>query len=270
MISSCLMGQTGPWRDFTGFGNLAASVTGYQTLASWPGRPPSGPYGAYTDFIGVRYNAIAILAALEHRDRTGEGQYIDMSQAEAALHFIAPSYLDYTVNGQVRAAVGNEDLDLSPHDFYPCAGEDRWIALAVDSDAQWHSLCELMGRADLQPKRADRATVDAAIASWTRSLEAATAVESLQSAGIPAYEALDTPGLYLDEQLQQRAHYYEIAHEIYQTHTVESSRLRLSRSPEKRAESALTFGRDNRLVLESILGLSVERIQELIESGVLG
>jgi crotonobetainyl-CoA:carnitine CoA-transferase CaiB-like acyl-CoA transferase len=96
MISSCLLGQTGPWRDLTGFGNLAASVTGFQPLASWPGRPPAGPYGAYTDFIALRYNAACILAALEHRDRTGEGQHIDQAQAEAALHFLAPAFLDYT------------------------------------------------------------------------------------------------------------------------------------------------------------------------------
>ncbi|GAG49278.1 unnamed protein product, partial [marine sediment metagenome] len=78
MISSCIMGQTGPWRDFAGFGRLAVSVSGFQKLASWPGRPPSGPFGAYTDAIASRYNAAAILAALEHRQRTGEGQYIDL------------------------------------------------------------------------------------------------------------------------------------------------------------------------------------------------
>ena len=101
MISSCLLGQSGPWRDLTGFGNLAAAVTGFQQLACWPGSPPAGPYAAYTDFIGVRYNAIAILAALEHRNRTGLGQYIDMAQGEAALHFLAPAYLDYAAHGRV-------------------------------------------------------------------------------------------------------------------------------------------------------------------------
>ena len=137
MISSCLMGQTGPWRDFSGFGNLAAAVTGYQHLASWPNRPPSGPYGAYTDFIAVRYNAIAILAALEHRRRTGRGQYIDMAQAEAGFHFIAPAFLDYTVNGKVPNAVGNWDALQSPHDFYAAKGDGRWVAIAVETEAQW-------------------------------------------------------------------------------------------------------------------------------------
>jgi len=141
MISSCLMGQTGPWRDFTGFGNLAASVTGFQSLAGWPDRPPAGPFGAYTDFIAVRYNALAILAALEHRERTGEGQYIDQAQAEAALHFIAPAFLDYAVNGRVTDAAGNADSEHAPHDVYPAEGEDRWIAIAVRTDPEWRALC---------------------------------------------------------------------------------------------------------------------------------
>ncbi len=122
MISSCLLGQTGPWRDLTGFGNLAASVTGFQSLASWPGRPPAGPYGAYTDFIALRYNAACILAALEHRDRTGEGQHIDQAQAEAALHFLAPAFLDYTVNGRVPEAVGNRDPAAAPPRRVPLRG----------------------------------------------------------------------------------------------------------------------------------------------------
>lgn len=269
MISSCLMGQTGPWRSFTGFGNLAASVTGFQGLASWPGRPPSGPYGAYTDFIGVRYNAISILAALDHRERTGEGQYIDMSQAEAALHFLAPGYLDYTINGELRVAVGNEDLALSPHGFYPCAGEDRWIAIAITGEPEWRVLCELMNRVDLLDRREDRDLVDAAITDWTTHQEAIALEQSLQDAGIAAHRAFDMPDLHGDEQLQVREHYYCVTHEIYQTHTVESSRLRLSRSPEKRAKAALSLGRDNRSVLESFLGYSSEQIDALIEAGVL-
>jgi crotonobetainyl-CoA:carnitine CoA-transferase CaiB-like acyl-CoA transferase len=270
MISSCLMGQTGPWRDFTGFGNLAAAVTGFSNLASWPGRPPSGPYGAYTDFIGVRYNAIAILAALDHRDRTGVGQYIDMSQAEAGLQFLAPAYLDYTVNGKLRSAVGNEDLDLSPHGFYPCAGEDRWIAIVVSSDVEWQALCSLMDRSDLLGEREDHERIDTAIAEWTADQKGPELERTLQAAGIAGHRALDMPELHADEQLQSRDHYYEVTHEIYQTHTLESSRLRLSRSPEKQAESALCFGRDNAYVLETILGFSSERIDALREAGVLG
>jgi crotonobetainyl-CoA:carnitine CoA-transferase CaiB-like acyl-CoA transferase len=269
MISSCLMGQTGPWRDLTGFGNLAASATAYQQLASWPGRPPSGPYGAYTDFISVRYNAIAILAAVEHRNRTGQGQYIDQAQAEAALHFLAPAYLDYTVNGVVPTAVGNDDAQLFPHGIFPALGENRWLAIAIRDDRDWEALCAVIGREDLIAQRDQRDEVNAAISAWTEKREAADAETLLQARDVPAHVALDTPGLHADPQLQHRDHFIEVAHEIFPTSWVESTRLLLSETPARRPDRALHFGRDNREVLEEILGYAPERIAELAERGVL-
>ena len=109
MISSCLMGQTGPMAKFAGFGNLAAAISGFFNLTGWPDRPPAGPFSAYTDYVAPRFTALSILAALDHRRRTGQGQYIDQSQAEATLHFLTPALLDYTVNGRVQGATGNRD-----------------------------------------------------------------------------------------------------------------------------------------------------------------
>ena len=269
MLSSCLMGQTGPWRNFTGFGSLAASVTGFQQIASWPGRAPAGPYGAYTDFISVRYNALCILAALEHRDRTGRGQYIDQSQAEAGLHFQGPAFLDYTLNGVRTQASGNEDLVMHPHGVYPCAGDDRWVAISVRDDSDWKSVCQEMSRDDLAARRDEREVVEAALVAWTQTREAGEIAQSLQSRGVPAHEVLDTPGLFACPQLQQRGHYVETAHEIYQTTTLESARLQMSRSAARVPESALSFGRDNRAVLEDILGYTPEQIAQLAERGVL-
>jgi crotonobetainyl-CoA:carnitine CoA-transferase CaiB-like acyl-CoA transferase len=269
MISSCLMGQSGPWRDLTGFGNLAASVTGFQQLASWPDRPPAGPFGAYTDFINVRYNAAAILAALDHRDRTGEGQYIDESQCEGALHFLAPAILDYSVNGRAPQAAGNFDADLSPHGIYPTAGEDAWIAIAVRSDAEWRALCGVMERSDLIEQRCEREHVDNAIGNWTKPRDGSQLEAALQAAGIPAHRALDTPALFECEQLQHRGHFIEVEHEIFPTTFVESSRLLLSDTPARVPKRALNFGRDNREVLERLLGYSPEQIAELAAQGVL-
>jgi len=269
MISSCLMGQSGPWRNFAGFGNLAASVTGFQQLASWPGRPPSGPFGAYTDFVGARANALAILAALEVRERTGRGQYIDQSQAEAGLHFIAPAFLDYTVNGRAQGAVGNVDDEHAPHGVFPAAGDDQWVAIAVRDDAQWRALCELIDRRDLEGRRHENDVVEQAIGAWTSAREATEAATELQARGIPAHAVSDTPALHRDPQMAERGHYIEIPHEIYQTTTIESTRLRFSRSQALVPESALSFGRDNREVLESILGYSPEQIADLAARGIL-
>lgn len=269
MISSCLLGQTGPWHRFAGFGNLAAAVTGFQSLAGWPDEPPSGPWGAYTDFIASRYNALAILAALEHRDRTGEGQYIDMAQAESALHFLGPAFLDYTANGRVPSPCGNDDPEMFPHGVYPTAGKDRWIALGCRDALDWERLCAAMGRPDMASRRAERDEVTRAIEEWARPHEAGALAELLQAHGVPAYAVLDTPGLYEDPQLQHREHFLEIAHQIYQTSWVESTRLRLSRTPARKPERAIHLGADNRSVLEEILGYTPERIWQLAQAGVL-
>jgi crotonobetainyl-CoA:carnitine CoA-transferase CaiB-like acyl-CoA transferase len=269
MISSSIMGQTGPWRAFSGFGRLAVSFSGFQALTSLPDTPPSGPFGAYTDAIASRYNAIAILAALEHRDSTGQGQYIDLSQTEAALHFLAPAYLDWTLNGTPTRALGNQSDTASPHGIYRALGEDAWVAIAIRSDPEWRDLCELMDRADLAPRRHDHRVAEAGIEAWTLHEDAETIASRLQERGIAAYAALNTLQLARDPQLEHRDHFIEIEHAVYQSSSVESSRLSLSRSKAKRPREALMLGADSRRVLESTLGYTPDEIDALEAEGVL-
>ena len=269
LLESCLMGQTGPWRAFTGFGNLAASVTGYMTLASERDGIPSGPWAAYTDFIAVRYNTLALLGALAEQRRTGRGQRIDQAQAESALHFAAPGVLDYTVNRRVVRGCGNEDAHFFPHDVFPCAGKDRWVAISVRDERDWRALCEEIARPDLMPRRAERAAVMDALSAWCREREAGAVERALQARGVPAHEVLDTATLYACPQMQHRAHWIECEHSIYQTTFVESGRLQLSALEPQRPKAAIHFGRDNEAVLKGILGYSAERIAALGEKGAL-
>ena len=278
MISSCLMGQTGPLRSYAGFGNLAAAVTGFHPLAGLPGRVPTGPFAAYTDFIAVRYNAAAILAALEHRAHTGEGQYIDQSQAEAALHFLAPAFLDYTVNGRAGGPVGNADPQMVPHGVYPARGDDRWVALAVRDTADWQELCgaierpDLAADAELETRRGRRARsdeIDAAVGAWTAARDPAESERVLQARGVPAHAVLDTSDLYADAQLAHRGHYVEIPHPLHGTTTIEGARFRLSESAAQRPEHGLTYGCHNHEVLAGILAYDEARIAALEESGAL-
>jgi len=152
MMSSCLNGQTGPHAALAGFGTMGAALAGFTELAGWPDRPPAGPFGAYTDYVAPKFIAAALLAALDYRRRTGEGQYIDLAQAEAAMHFLTPAILDYTVNGHVQTRVGNFSPHEAPHGVYPCAGDDRWVAIACATEAQWQALCDAM---DHQEWKAD-------------------------------------------------------------------------------------------------------------------
>ena len=278
MLSTCLMGQTGPLAAFAGYGNLAAALAGFYELAGWPDRPPAGPFGAYTDYIAPRYNAAAILAALEHRRRTGEGQHIDLSQAEAALHFLAPAFLDYTVNGVVTTRDGNRDRERAPHGVYPCTGEDRWLALAVRDDRDWRALAEAMGGRELadDPRYASAAArlarrdeLDALVATFTASCSAEEVERRFRAAGVPASVVANSPEAVRDPQLHARGHFVAISHPARGQGVVEAARFSLSRTPARVDAPAPTFGDGAEWVLTSVLGYDDERIAELAIAGAL-
>ena len=278
MLSSCLMGQTGPMSGFVGFGNMAAAVSGFYNLCGWPDRSPSGPFGAYTDYLAPRFGAVSILAALDYRRRTGKGQYIDQAQAESALHFLTPALLDCAANGRVVQGLANDDLNCAPHGVYPTEGEDRWIAIACVNDKQWRSLCSVMNRnelvsdetcATLSSRLKNRARLDDVIQKWTAGLEASEAEKLLQTAGVPAYVVQNSKAVCEDEQLASRGYLQEIDHDIQGKTVVEGSRFKLSRTPALIPRQAPSVGRDNQYILERILGYDEARITELVASGAL-
>jgi benzylsuccinate CoA-transferase BbsF subunit len=278
MVSTCLMGQTGPLSMLAGFGNMAAAISGFHNLTGWPDRTPAGPYLAYTDTVSPRFTAVAIMAALEYRQRTGRGQYIDQSQAEAALHFLGPALLDYTVNGRVQERMGNRDPQMAPHGVYPAAGEDRWVAIAVGNDEQWQALCEVIERPEMvrderfetmAARLAHQNELDTIVGEWTSRREMQEVEAALQARGVPASAVQNSGELYGDPQLAHRGHFVAVEHEVHGTTTVEGSRFRLSRTPARIERSGPTFGRDNEHVLKEILGYDDERIAELIATGAL-
>ncbi len=127
MVSTCMRGQTGPERHYTGFGNQGAALAGLVAITGWPDRAPAGPWGAYTDFITPRYGIAALTAALLYRDATGQGQYIDLSQIEAGIQFHTPLLLDHAVNGRVAQASGNASNYACPHGTYKTRGVERYV-----------------------------------------------------------------------------------------------------------------------------------------------
>jgi benzylsuccinate CoA-transferase BbsF subunit len=272
------MGQTGPWASFAGYGNLAAAVSGFSNLGGWPDRPPAGPFSAYTDYVSPRFIAVAILAALEHRRRTGAGQYIDCSQAEASLHFLGPALLDHAVNGRLPERMGNRDPVCAPHGVYATLGTDRWVAIAVEDDAGFAALCDVMDRRDLaadarfaagDDRRTHADLLDAEIARWTRTREADDVAHQLQARGIAASAVLDSAGLCADSQLAHRGHFLTVPHATLGSTTIEGPRFRLSRTPARLPDDAPTYGRDTARVLSDLLGYDDARITALVASGAL-
>jgi crotonobetainyl-CoA:carnitine CoA-transferase CaiB-like acyl-CoA transferase len=276
MLSTCLMGQTGPLAMYAGFGNLAAAITGFHEVAGWPDRDPVGPYGAYTDYIAPRYNGAAILAALEHRRRTGEGQYIDMAQAEAAVHFLSPAILDYIANGHVTTRMGNADCQYAPHGAYPTRGDDRWIAIACEDNDQWSAFATLLGLQSDEPRfataanrKANETELDALISAFTSGQDADALAELLQKHRVPAYPVQNSAEAVQDPQLNHFRHFHRIEHPTGGHTVIEGTRARLSRTPGRPADTVPTFGSGMMDVLQGILGYDDERVGELLVAGVL-
>jgi len=279
MLSTCLMGQTGPLARFAGFGNLAAALCGFYNLVGWPDRSPSGPFSAYTDYIAPRFGLVAVMAALIHRKRTGQGQYIDQAQAESALQFLTLPILDAVASGRKYSPVGNDDLEHAPHGIYPAAGDDRWVAIACRTEDQWRALYLAMDRPQLADdprfktftgRHEHREELDRVIGEWTRARTPLETERILQARGVPAHTVQNTFDANDDPQLRHNGHFVRVDHAVAGETFVENSRFRLSRTPAQVKRASPALGQDNQYVLEQLLGYNDDRISDLVAHGALG
>ncbi|MDP6282424.1 MAG: CoA transferase [Acidimicrobiales bacterium] len=274
VLSSCVFGQTGPMKNFAGFGNLAAAVAGFYDITGWPDRGAAGPYMAYTDYTSPRFTTAALLAALDYRRRTGKGQYLDFSQAEAATHYLTPGILEYQTTGQMPTRAGNGDAEMVPHAVYPCVGEDQWCAIACENDDQWKSLCVEMRRDDLadlnlQERSHQVEVIDETIAAWTQGQSPGGLQIRLQRHGITAHMVQDTGDCMNDPQLVHRDHFPWVPHPEARQVMVDGIPHHLSRSQGGFDWAGPTYGQHAMEILEGILGYDGERIAELAVAEVL-
>ena len=277
MLSTCLRGQSGPERTFTGFGGQGASLAGIHSITGWPDRPPCGPWGAYTDFINPRFGVAALASALLHRARTGEGQHIDLAQSEAGIHFIEPLVLDYTVNGNVATPPGARSPYACPGGVYRCAGQERSIAISAETTPQWHALVATCGletfasaRFDsLSARRAHEDDIHAAIAAWCAPRDAFEAAAELAAAGVPASAVLRPTDLYEDAHLAHRGFFVTLDHAEMGPTPYDGLATRFSATPGRLRKAAPCLGEDTAYVLAEILGLSEAEIAGLAAAGAL-
>jgi crotonobetainyl-CoA:carnitine CoA-transferase CaiB-like acyl-CoA transferase len=277
MISSCLNGQTGPKAMLAGYGTMGASIAGFGELTGWPDRPPAAPFAAYTDYSSPKFTVASLLAALDHKRRTGQGQYIDLSQAECSIHMICRAVLEYTVNGRVQTRMGNALNEYAPSGVYPCAGTDCWIALAAPTDEAWQALCRSSARGWAEDARfatgpargKNREALDAAIGAWTAGFETGALEALLQAARVPAHRVSTSADVFGDDQLKHRGHIIDVAHPRFGPVPIETSRMRFSRTPAIIGWPAPEIGQHNDHVLREIIGMSDEEITELVVDEVL-
>lgn len=274
MVSTSLTGQTGPFAKYSGYGNHGAAIAGFQNLVGNSDAAPVGPYGPYTDFVAPRFAVPATLAALDHRRRTGQGCWLDVSQTEAGAHFLAAQIAETSVTGRVQGAIGNRDAVMAPHGVFRTSGEDSWIAVAVRTDEQWARLAALAGIEmpawqTLEGRKRDEDAVEAYVERWT-SGQCGEALEAeLQRCGIPAHRLVSIQEFADDPQVRARRHLVSLPHSISGTTVFEASPFVLERTPAQYRRPAPCFGRDNTEVLRDILGFNEEKIEELLQTGVL-
>ena len=206
MIALSASGATeGPWRNLVTYGPSLAALYGLKSLLGYPDDPQPREDTADLDPTAAGHAFVALLAALEYRERTGRGQFIDLAQGEATLQRAAIPLMDWLLNGRDVGPRGNRASAAAPHGVYPAAGEDQWLAIVVRSDAEWSALCGLAPQLDLPQwttmtsRVANQDALDAALSSWSRNWEAMELTVQLQALGVPAFPLMDPPSLLIDE-----------------------------------------------------------------------
>ena len=278
MVSTCLMGQTGPARSLAGFGYHAAAIAGFYEVTGWPDRPPAGPFTAYTDVVAPHFLVATIAAALDHHRRTGQGQYIEQAQMEAALHFLAPELVEYQLSGALPRREGNDDPSMAPHAIFPAAGADQWIAIACETDAQWAALAAAMGSA--APAGDDLATVagrlrrkdelHAAVAAWSAGQDRYALMAQLQAVGIPAGPVQRSSDLLADPQLAHRGYFRPLVHPEMGTVPYEGHQFRIAGYESGPRFAAPCLGEHTWEVLTEVLGMDEGDAGELLTKGGVG
>jgi crotonobetainyl-CoA:carnitine CoA-transferase CaiB-like acyl-CoA transferase len=278
VLSTCMQGQTGPYRDYAGFGDQGAALSGFFMLNGWPDRDPATPNGAYTDMATPHFGAVAIMAALDFRARTGRGQHIDLSQIECGIQFLTPEVLDYTVRGHVPQRMGNRSLRAAPHGVFPVLGDDAWIAIACETDAHWQALVQEMGAPawavdpvykTLAGRLANQDELEHHLAEWTRPQRGAELQRRLLEAGIPSGVASPALDLFEDPQLSHRQHFVPLHHPEMGVWKYDELGFKLSDSPAHLRTAAPLLGQHTELVLKQFLGYSDAEYQALVDAGAL-
>ena len=282
MISSTGYGYTGPWANFGATGPATEGASGLAYMTGYIDGPPVLPEIPYADYTAAEHAVFAVMAALMHRQRTGNGQFVDISQTQAASATIPEALLDYAVNQRIKARMGNEDSGMAPHGCYPCKGDDRWIAIAVADDGQWLALCDVLQRGgwaevdrfrDGVSRWHHRAELDQLINRVTAEWDAHKLAHELQAAGVAAGAVLDGKDLLFDPHLRARKFYEVIRHHPstgIPPLPYASRPWKLSLTPSVDRKAGPIMGEHNSLVLSGILGRSAEELAALEEEGVIG
>lgn len=274
-LSAC--GGTGPERHYVGYAMTFGPLSGTSYATGYKDGPPT-EFRASMD-LGVGTTVFfALLAALRHRQRTGEGQHIDISAREAMSCLVGDIFMDYTMNGRIRPRMGNHDEVMAPHNCYPCQGEDRWVSIAIATEEEWQAFCRAIGEpewsreerfSDPLSRWENQEELDQLIGEWTRQYTDYEVMELLQRAGVAAMPSLNSQELYTDPHIRERGCFLEMDDPEEGKLVVMGAPWKLSATPPLVQRLGPSLGRHNEYILGELMGLPQREIQQLVEDKVV-
>ncbi len=281
-VSNCGFGHVGPYQAFKTWGPIVQAVSGLTFGSGLPDQPPAGWGYSYMDHTGGYYMVMAILLALIHRKKTGEGQWVDLACTESALSLNGPAILDWTVNGRASRREGephsNRSISppMAPHGVYACRGEDEWVAIACRGDADWAALGGVIGEpwtaegpyASLEGRLADQDRLDDRLAAWTATRDKFEVERALRGAGVPC-SAVQKPGERVDHDPDTEGLWPTVTHTQIGEVRVDGIPAKFSGTPWRIEQGAPCLGEDNEEVFGRLLGLSKSEVAQLHKDGVI-
>jgi benzylsuccinate CoA-transferase BbsF subunit len=277
MAEGSAYGQTGPLAHQWGLDGTGAALSGYLYLTGWPDRGPVAPNVPYGDTLLPCFTAIAIVAALDYKQRTGKGQYIDAGMIDVCIHQITPALLDWEANRHLQTRNGNRISYAAPHGVFPCQGDDQWCAIAVFTDNEWEAFCRVIGDpswtkdlrfATVNSRKENEDALEELVAKWTEQRSAEEVMQIMQAAGVPAGMVETVEDLVKhDPQLKERQFMLPLKHPVMGVFNHPNPPFRLQGTAAQ-VRTSPCLGEHTEYVCTEFLGMSNDEFVELYRQGV--
>ena len=277
-MSLAAFGRSGAFKDLTGFHSVINLFSGLAEVTGYPGSHPRIMGGLIPDAFAGCYGVLAVLEALYHRSRTGEGQFVEVSMTEALTGMIPEAVMRYSLAGQEQERTGNRDGRNAPHNVFRCLGEEKWAAISVETDAQFRALAQAAGSpgwfddprfATAHDRLQNQDALESLVQQWTADLQAADVVATLQAAGVPAAPVSDSAEVLADPHLLERGFVVPLEHPVAGTRPVTTLPWAADGRRADGLRPAPAFGQHNQWVLKELLQVSDEEYERLVSSGAV-
>ena len=278
MLRVSAMGHTGPEREYTGLGFTAELLSGMDSITGYENGEPHKTGINYGDPIAGVHGALAVIGALIRRTETGKGTMIDLSLRESLSMLLGEHILGYSMNQQQQPRLGNRDQRMAPHNIYRCQGDDRWVLVAVGSDSEFASLCDVIGHPELaddsrftdkESRKGNERELDSYIEAWTSQQTHYEAMHALQKAGVAAGAVLNTEELVNDPHMTHNGAFQWIELPNGKSYPIPQLPWRIPSAPHPNLTPTPPYGNHNRYIFEELISLSHQEVDTLIETGAI-